>query len=44
MYDAMIAELLDQCLDLDDDLPCLLAQVICLTGQNADTSPLDLSA
>ena len=44
MYQTMIAELLDQCPDLDDFTPYQLGgQLKCLAGLPAD-SPIDLSA
>ena len=44
MYDAMIAALLDQYLDLDDDLPYLIeSHLKCLAGLPAE-SALDLNA
>lgn len=44
MYETMIADLLDQCRDLDDATPYLIeSQLKCLTGIPAE-SPLDLSA
>jgi|GEM_PF-5769914 len=44
MYDSMILDLLDQCLDKDEDFSHLIeSQLKCLTGLPAE-SVLDLSA
>jgi hypothetical protein len=43
MYDAIIVDLLDQCIDLDEDLPALIeSQLKCLAGLPAET-PLVLT-
>ena len=43
MFDCMIADLLDHCLDLDEDFALIESQLKCLAGLPAE-SPLDLSA
>ena len=44
MYEPLIADLLDRCIDLDEDaIQMIEGELKCLTGLPAD-DPLDLSA